>query len=183
MKRSEQLYWYERNKILGVRNFRNFAQISGEHAVHLCDLNIIHKNKQLKPLLSKWVEIHENIKEWTNRVSPEENCKSSETLHKVTNDLLKTYTECLADYILDKTGTPEWKQKLNNLVDKESLFFNALGNGRDTKRYWLAYTESVVNMIDVVEKYGLNSSYHYDAAADVIVTGRTLGQWLDHILQ
>jgi len=177
MRTSSQTYYKERGRVMNVRKFRNFAQITGEHAVRLCDLNDSVKQERTRNQWGNWVDIHELIKEWANMIAPKD-----DTFAKTTDGLLRAYTECLADYILDKRGTPEWERKLQDLVKKETLFFNALGGeGKDTKKYWIAYTGAVVHMVDIMERYGHNSEPYYDAAANTISTGTLLGQQLDYL--
>lgn len=174
-----QEYYKEHGKVMNVRKFRNFAQIVGEHAVKLCEMSRFDKQSNKRGLMNSWVDIHELIKEWANMVTSDDNKEFA----TVTDGLIRAYTECLADYVLDKRGTPEWEDKLKTLIKKETLFFNALnGNTKDTKKHWIAYTGAVVHMIDNMERYGHDSETFFQSAANTIKTGVMLGQQLDYTL-
>lgn len=171
------IYRKEYMKVMGLRSIRNFSQICGEHAVRVCQLTSAENSDSRRGLMGSWAEIHDLNKEWISRVAYGEPPDSK--FRKATENLIKTYSECLADYILDKEDT----KKLGELVQMETNFFNALANGRDTKQYWIAYTSAVIDSVKTMLSHGAESDSYHMSAANTIRCGVALGKWLDHVLR
>lgn len=172
-------FYHEHGRVMNHRRIRNFQQIFGEHAVRLCELTRAEKKEHKRGLMSSWVDIHELNKECIGRV-----CFGSvpdDDFNNLTQQMIQSYSECLADYVLDKKDV----KGLAVLVDKECQFFGALSNkgASQTKRDWLLYTGAVIQMVNNVHRYGLESEMFYHSAAETIRCGVLLGQCLDHLLQ
>jgi hypothetical protein len=179
-----QDYYRERSKVMNCRNIcRNLGQVIGEHGVRLCELGQADKSQNKRALMSKWVDIHEINKEWGNLIACGEHPESE--FAAMSRKLICNYSECLADYILDKQNTPEWKEKMTYIVNIQNKFFNALSKRANTKQqdYWIAYTGSIINMVNCLEKYGIDSEVYGDAAAHTIETAVLLGKSLDYCLR
>lgn len=178
MESAKRAFQEEYGRVMNYRGKRNFTQIIGEHAVRLCELSKAEKVESKRGLMSSWVNVHELNKEWIGRV-----CfgnERDEEFHELTKNLIHSYSECLADYVLDKKDNADWRQKLGSLLEKETKFFEALsGNKFKTKREWLMYTNSVIQMVNAVQRYGLESETFHHTAAEMIRCGVMLGQWMD----
>jgi hypothetical protein len=157
----------------GIMSFRahnryRFSQLVGEHAVRLTELAKADAEKNTRKMMSAWADISKLNDEWASLIASDEDSEFA----TVTRDLLHRYTEALGDYILDKAHLPEWRAKIAKIVELESKFFQGLGC-TDSKEHFIAYTSSVINMVDASR-----DSFH-DAAAGCIKTGTRLGCSLD----
>lgn len=175
-------FYAEHGRVMNYRAVRNFQQIIGEHAVRLCELSKEEKKQNIRGLMSSWVHVHELNKEWIGRVCYGN--ERDEEFHDLTRNLIQSYSECVADYVLDKRDTPEWKERIGSLVERETKFFEALtGNKKmKTRREWLMYTNAIIQMVNAIQRYGLESETFHHMAAETIRCGVLLGQWLDENL-
>lgn len=177
------MYHNERGRIMTHRErFKySFSQIIGEHAVHICDMTTAEQAGEKKRLMASWEEINAVNKRWVNSVTQNERPESE--FSAATHKLVHLYTDALADYILNKVATPEWRAKIGALVDTERKFFDALGNSSISgRKHWVAYTGSIIHMCNTLARYGEKSQAYDDAAGDCIRCGVRLGDWLDHTL-
>jgi hypothetical protein len=175
-------YHRKERQIMNVRSCRNFSQIIGEHAVAMCELAKADKNNNKRGLMENWVNVYKLNVEWAQKVCRNEHPDSE--FYLLTHKLIDSYSTCLADYILDRRGTDEWKKRMSYLVEKETEFFNTIGNGnQDAKKQWLAYTGSIIKMTNSIHEYGLHSEMHYNEATDTLRNAVCLGQWLDYSLR
>ncbi len=170
----------------GVMSFRahnryRFSQLVGEHAVRLTELAKADAEKNTRQLMNTWAHISKLNDEWAALITSNETDPNSE-FSTVTRDLLHRYTEALGDYVLDKVHQPEWKQKIAKIVELEAKFFKCLGCS-DSKKQFIEYTGSVINMVDVMVRHGHNHDAFHDAAVGCIHTGKMLGCWLDSALR
>ena len=177
MESAKRAFQEEYGRVMNYRGKRNFAQIIGEHAIRLCELSKAEKIESKRGLMSSWVNVHELNKEWIGRL-----CfgnERDEEFHDLTKNMIHSYSECLADYVLDKKDT----EKLGILLEKETKFFEALsGNKFKSKREWLMYTNSVIQMVNAIQRYGLESETFNYTAAEMIRCGVMLGRWMDQSL-
>lgn len=162
------------------RNVRTFEQILGEHGVMLCELALASKKNRHLGIFYRGVDIYKLSKEWSDRITEGEKDEKSEFC-KMTQKLIVAYSCCLADYILDKRGTPEWKERITCIVNNEAEFFNTLSN-KDAHKQWLMYTSSVINMVDVITNYGDDDDFG-DVLENVVRNALLLGQWFDSSLK
>jgi len=75
---------------------------------------------------------------------------------------------------------------MNQIVSDEAKFYDALSvkkyRPEDTKRQWVHYTHSILQMVGAMDREGIGSHGFYLCAANCIRSGVLLGQWLDHTL-
>ncbi len=168
-------------KITNIRTRRNFGQIIGEHAIAMCDLAKADKTNNKRGLMESWVNVYKLNTEWVNKVCYGENPDSEYCI--MVRKMMDAYSTCLADYILDRKETKEWKERMSYIVDKETQFFNALGKGKqDAQKQWISYTGSIIKMTNAIHNKGLHSDLHYIEATSALRNGVCLGQWLDYSL-
>lgn len=171
-------YHTEYGRVMNIRtNRESFAQIVGEHACRICELSKAEGSGSKRGLMGTWVNIHKLNNEWAGLVTRGERHDSEFT--RVTNKLIEMYSEALGDYVLDKATPPE---KLADLVATEQRFFGALGN-RGQNSAWLAYTTSVIDMVNAMDRYGHGSETFHAMAAQCIRNGVLLGNYLDYSLK
>jgi hypothetical protein len=179
MELARKEFYHEHGRVMNHRMIRNFQQILGEHAIRICELTKADKKESKRGLMSSWVDIHELNKEWIGRVCYGET--KTDEFTELTQKMIQSYSECVADYVLDKKDL----KHMANLVEKECQFFGALTNKdvqKQTKRDWVMYTGAIVQMVNNVHRYGLESEMFYYSAAETIRCGVLLGQCLDHLL-
>jgi hypothetical protein len=163
-------------EIMNIRTCRNFVQIIGEHAVYMCELSKSEKLNNKRGLMENWVNIYKLNVEWTQRICAKE--RSDSDFYKGTYKLIKYFSYCLADYILDKRGTDEWKKRMDYIVQKEIDFFNTIAkHNQNVQKQWLAYTACIIAMTNAS-----TMDMYYVEATDVLKTAICLGQWMDHSL-
>lgn len=178
-------YYTEYGRVMNYRSNReSFAQLVGEHACHMSELTKAEATDSKRGLLTSWGNIHKINREWAGLVTRGE--RNSETeFSRVTHQLIEMYSEALGDYVLDKSSGPEWRQKMGALVKTEQKFFGALGSATATgcAQSWAAYTASVIDMVNAMERYGHESETFHDAAANCIRNGVLLGSYLDYSIK
>lgn len=168
----------ERARVMNIRtNRESFSQLLGEHAVHMCELAQANKLDQKKALMAAWVNIHKINDEWAYLVT--RNDRPESEFSQVTHKLIHLYSEALADYIIDQSYQ---KDKIADLVDTETKFFNALGKEKSNTQ-WIAYTGSVISMVQHLERYGHTSDVFSDVAGHCIRSAILLGSWMDFSLK
>jgi hypothetical protein len=171
----ESFYKIE-SHVLISREKRNFSQIIGEHAIHLTELTKADAKNSKRNLMNTWAQIHKLCDEWANLVCQNE--KQGSEFTKNTTKLIHMYSEALGDYILDKANGEEWQQKISSIVDLEAKFFKAISQNQ-SKKQWVAYTNSVIGMVNAAVRYGHESETFYSNASVCVKDGVLLGQWLD----
>lgn len=177
------MYQRERARVMTIReNRHSFAQLLGEHAVRLCELAQADSQDSKRGLMQTWVEIHKINDEWASLVTRGESEQSE--FAQVTRKLIQLYSEALGDYILDKASGPDWRKKISKLVETEGKFFGALSAcSRHTKDEWIAYTGSVIEMVDTLVRYGHESEGYENVAGNCVRKGVLLGAALDFSLR
>jgi hypothetical protein len=171
-----QSYHKIESHVMSFRDKRNFTQIIGEHAVRLAELTKADAKDSKRGLMETWAQIHKLCDEWANLVCQNE--KQDSEFRSNTNKLIHMYSEALGDYILDKANGPEWQKKISNIVDLEAKFFKAISQNV-SKKQWVAYTNSVIGMVNAAVRYGHESESFHANASVCVKDGILLGQWLD----
>jgi hypothetical protein len=185
-----ETYWEEHGAIMNVRVPRHlFAQIIGEHAIRLVELTQADRTSQSpkevkKRLMAIWAHIAKLNDEWHGLVTVKE--KKGSEFDVIARKIVHGYSEALGDYIIDRASVhaPEWGKKIANIASLEGNFYAALApdNAQDraiTKRHWIAYTQSIVRMVNALDQKGGKHQAFWHAAANTVRTGRLLGTWLD----
>lgn len=163
-------------------NRESFAQLVGEHACRMSELTKAEGSGSKRGLMSTWVDIHKLNHEWAGLVTRGERPDSE--FARVTTKLIEMYSEALGDYVLDKASGPEWQRKLAQLVKTEQAFFGALGGKAcETSSSWAAYTGSVIEMVNAMDRYGHESETFHQIAGQCIQNGVLLGNFLDYSLK
>lgn len=161
---------------MSIRNKRNFSQIIGEHAVRLSELTKADAKDSKRDLMGTWAQIHKLSDEWADLVCRNE--KPDSEFRKNTVKLIHIYSEALGDYVLDKANGPEWQKKISSIVDLEAKFFKVISQSV-SKKQWLAYTNSIIGMVNAALRYGHESESFYANASVCVKDGILLGQYLD----
>jgi hypothetical protein len=176
-------YYTEYGRVMNIRSNReSFAQLVGEHACRMTELTKAEGNNSKRKLMSTWVDLHKLNHEWAGLVTRGERNDETE-FSRVTHQLIEMYSEALGDYVLDKASGPEWREKIGNLVTMEQRFFEALGGNLGTSQSWAAYTASVIDMVNAMDRYGHESESFHEMAANCIRNGVLLGSYLDYSLK
>lgn len=173
-------YYTEYGKVMNIRCQRDsFAQLIGEHACRMTELTKAEGSNSKRGLMASWVNIHKLNSEWAGLVCLGEAHPETE-FSQVTAKLIEMYSEALGDYVLDKASGPEWRKKINTLVEMEQRFFSALGGNAGCSQSWAAYTASVIDMVNAMDRYGHDSDTFHEAAANCIRNGVLLGSYMDY---
>ena len=168
-------YLTQYGRVMNIRSNRNsFAQLVGEHAVRICELAKHDGSNSKRGLMETWAQIDRLNDEWANLV-----CNDTSKFAQVTKKLVRLYSEIMGDVILDRKVD---RKKIEDIVDTEGKFFGALGN-TEKKDTWFAYSGSIVDMVDALDRYGHESDAFHHSAANVIQRGILLGNWLDWSLR
>ena len=177
------MFHQERERLLATRTTHreSFTQLLGEHAVGLCELAMADQRNHKKGLMKTWVDIHKLNDEWAHLVTRNDHPEAEFT--KITHRLVHLYSEAMAGYILDKASGPEWREKIGELVNTEQKFFDALGKGHSGSKQWVAYTGSVIQMVNALLRYGEDGKGFDIMATECVKNGKLLGNWLDYSLK
>lgn len=164
-------YQEQHDRVMLARSARRhlFSQLVGEHAIHVCELARAESANSKKGLMATWLNIERLGLEWAHLVSCNDH-KDSE-FAKGSEQVIRRFSETLADYILDGTEPP---QQLGGVC----AFFDAIGEN-SSGAHWNTYTSAVVHMVDAMRRYGKDSEAYHGYAAECIKRGAMLGQWLD----
>lgn len=175
-------YDYLRGIVMNTRtiNRMRFSQIIGEHAVRMCDMVMAKaRGDQYSRAMAK-AEIAKLNIEWIDLVCFGE--RSDSEFCQQTTKLITAYSGTLRDYINAKIMSND----LDYLVQKMTKFFGALAiqkyRLKNMETQWIAYTGSILGLVAIIDKYGVDSFSFFDAAAHCIRSGVLLGQYMDHTL-
>jgi len=172
-------YYKEYGRVMNIRSNReSFAQLVGEHACRMSELTKAEGGNSKRGLMASWVNIHKLNGEWAGLVTRGERNDETE-FSRVTHQLIEMYSEALGDYVLDKVSA----EKIDKLVTMEQRFFEALGGNVGCTQSWAAYTASVMDMVNTMDRYGHDSESFHDAATNCIRNGVLLGSYLDYSLK
>jgi hypothetical protein len=163
----------------GRGNRNTFAQLVAEHGVRVCQLLQHELNEDKRGLMKTWAEISKLNDEWAGLVTRNERDQGSEFC-QVTNRMIHLFSECLGDVILDRKIP---KKRIEEVVNTESRFFEIIGGSSEGKEKWIAYTGSVLEMLETALKYGHESEAYHVTGSTVIQRGQQLGAHLDRSMR
>lgn len=179
---AQKEYHFHRGKVMNMSTAdrHRFAQIIGEHAVRMCDFAEADRTVDKKSFARTWAQVEKLNDEWSRLVCYGENPDSEFT--KVTTRLVDSYSEAIGDFVIDRK-VPE---NMEQIISDEAKFYHELSLKKyrldNTKRQWLAYTHSILDMVNAMDRDGVSSHGFYLCAANCVRNGVLLGQWLDHSL-
>ena len=169
--------------IMHVRTRRNsFAQLVGEHAVHMVDLT---RARDTRSHMAVWGRVARVNAEWGGLMCCDAHPEDEE-FARVAHELVERYSDALGDYIVARNaGEPlsrKWHRNVDELVALEARFYAALAQLHTSEersvmqRCWTAYTNAVVAAANAKGK-------DYDAAAHALLAGQLLGEYLDRVVR
>ena len=154
---------------------RHFSRVIGEHAMHLVQLVEADRQARKKQLLGSWSSLKDVNDRWINLLCD----RDESTFVNTCVNLVCSYTDSIGDYIVE--GAIH-KDRVARLTKAEGDFYSALkpmAGTNVTRQKWVNYTHALVDMVEAANRHGIDSDTTWSCAADAIVAGRMLGQWLD----
>lgn len=169
-------FYAECNRNVSQAINSSFTSIIAMHGQCMHELTKSEAKDSKRGLMTNWVKITRLNDEWIYLIVRKDRPESE--FSKLTTKLITSYSEALCDYVLDRAHGSEWKKKISDIVQLESQFFEAIGGGKCSTQ-WIAYTMSVIEMVDAMVRYGGESETFYNYSAACIRAGRVLGSCLD----
>jgi hypothetical protein len=175
-------YCQQRSLLSADAALGGFTHVIGQHANELVNIIVSDKKSLKKDMANAWKRIGSVNDTWIGLLCINDDEKEGE-FKKIASCLVHGYTESVGDFIFDGTC---YEPAILKLTELEGKFYSALhgpsGHDSTTKKKWIQYTNALIDYVNVTNKFGPENDYSWSYAADVLVTGRMLGYWLDQSL-